>query len=58
MGAAVIALTLTLTSDPVKVISACATHRTTSIPKNVTVALCNTEMWPFESPVVSTFCKV
>ena len=33
-------------------------YRTTSIPDHVTLASSNTEIWPFESPVISTFREV
>jgi len=32
------------------------TYRATSIPDHVTLASSNSEIWPFESPVTSTFC--
>jgi len=31
------------------------TYRTTSMPDHVTLASSNREIWPFESPVTSTF---
>ena len=34
------------------------TSRTTNMANHVTVALSTTEIWPFESPVISTFRKV
>jgi len=36
-------------------ISICNTYRTTSMPDHVTVASSNTEIWPFEICVISTF---
>jgi len=39
-------------------ISMHTTYRTTSIRDHVTLASSNTEIWPFESPVISTFRKV
>jgi len=44
---------MTLTLYWLKVISAC-----TSIPDHVTLASSNTGIWPFQSPVISTFHKV
>jgi len=35
-----------------------STCRTTCMPKHVTVALCSTEIWPFEFREISTFSKV
>jgi len=49
---------VTVTLDWVKAISACTVHRTASIPDHVTLATNNTEIWPFESPVLSTFRRV
>jgi len=51
---------MTLTLDRVKVTSACTMHiyGTTSIPDHVTLASSHREIWPFECPVISTFCKV
>ena len=50
-------VTLTLTLDRSKVTSAC-TCTATNVPDHVTVATRNTEIWPFEIRVISTFRKV
>ena len=34
------------------------TYSTTSIPDHVTIASSNMEIWPFYSPVISTFQEV